>query len=137
MYGLEGAASNWNGVKLYPRGMSAYSDDVVVAHFMDWANGDLKVKPLLMTLFDVWVFKSASFDEVPHIVSWVPIDHQPCPPEVVAWCKRSNVFPLAMSKFGAFSEGSSASTVPIPVRIAELRARRRCTSRLATSEVIQ
>jgi len=55
----------------------------------------------LMTLFDVWVFKSASFDEVPHIVSWVPIDHQPCPPEVVAWCKRANVFPLAMSKFGS------------------------------------
>ena len=35
MYGIEGMASIWNGIKLYPRGMSPYSDDVLVAHWMD------------------------------------------------------------------------------------------------------
>lgn len=100
MYGLEGATSNWNGIKLYPRGMAPYSDDVMAAHTMDWANGNTSRKPFLFTLFDVWVFKSKSLAELPHIVSWVPIDHQPVPPEVAAWCARDNVFPLAMSRFG-------------------------------------
>lgn len=99
-YGLEGATSNWNGIKLYPRGLALYSDDVMAAHYMDWANGNLAAKPFLFTLFDVWVFRSQTLDQVPHIVSWVPIDHQPCPPDVLAWCKRENVFPVAMSEFG-------------------------------------
>ena len=100
MYGIEGMASMWNGIKLYPRGMSPYSDDVLVAHWMDWANGNRDIPAMLMTLFDVWVLKSPSLEQVPNIASWVPIDHAPCPPEVVAWCKRPNVKPIAMSKFG-------------------------------------
>ena len=100
MYGIEGMASIWNGIKLYPRGMSAYSDDVLVAHWMDWANGNRDIPAMLMTLFDVWVLKSPSLDQVANIASWVPIDHAPCPPEVIAWCKRPNVKPIAMSKFG-------------------------------------
>jgi hypothetical protein len=40
MYGLEGVSSNWNGIKMYPRGMAPYSDDVLVAHGQDWANGN-------------------------------------------------------------------------------------------------
>ena len=100
MYGIEGMASIWNGIKLYPRGMSPYSDDVLVAHWMDWANGNREIPAMLMTLFDVWVLKSPSLEQVPNIASWVPIDHAPCPPEVVAWCKRPNVKPIAMSKFG-------------------------------------
>ena len=100
MYGIEGMASIWNGIKLYPRGMSPYSDDVLVAHWMDWANGNRDIPAMLMTLFDVWVLKSPSLDQVPNIASWVPIDHAPCPSEVLAWCKRPNVKPIAMSKFG-------------------------------------
>ena len=100
MYGIEGIASMWNGIKLYPRGMSAYSDDVMVAHWMDWANGNREIPAMMMTLFDVWVFQSPSLDQVPNIASWVPIDHAPCPPNVLAWCRRDNVKPIAMSKFG-------------------------------------
>jgi glycosyltransferase involved in cell wall biosynthesis len=100
MYGIEGMASIWNGIKLYPRGMSPYSDDVLVAHWMDWANGNRDIPAMLMTLFDVWVLKSPSLEQVPNIASWVPIDHAPCPPEVLAWCNRPNVKPIAMSKFG-------------------------------------
>ena len=100
MYGIEGMASIWNGIKLYPRGMSPYSDDVLVAHWMDWANGNRDIPAMLMTLFDVWVLKSPSLDQVPNIASWVPIDHAPCPPAVIDWCKRPNVKPIAMSKFG-------------------------------------
>jgi hypothetical protein len=100
MYGLEGVSSNWNGIKMYPRGMAPYSDDVMVAHGLHWANGNPKLPSLLMTLFDVWPLKSKSLEMVEHIASWVPIDHAPCPEDVVAWCARPNVKPIAMSLFG-------------------------------------
>ena len=100
MYGLEGVSSNWNGIKMYPRGMAPYSDDVLVAHGMDWANGNPKLPALIMTLFDVWPLKSKSLDMVKNIASWVPIDHAPCPSDVVDWCKKPNVKPIAMSLFG-------------------------------------
>ncbi|NBR76793.1 MAG: hypothetical protein EBT73_05565, partial [Actinobacteria bacterium] len=48
----------------------------------------------------MWVFKAQNLDKVPNIASWVPVDHAPCPPEVVAWCMRPNVMPIAMSQFG-------------------------------------
>jgi glycosyltransferase involved in cell wall biosynthesis len=99
MYGLEGSTSTWNGIKIYPRGLSPYSDDVIVAHWMEWTQTSSLPK-LLMTLFDVWVLKAQNLDKVPNIASWVPIDHQPCPPDVAAWCARPNVMPVAMSVFG-------------------------------------
>ena len=99
IYGLEASTSTWNGIKIYPRGMNPYSDDIVVAHWMEWTQSTSLPK-LLMTLFDVWVLKAPNLDKVPNIASWVPIDHQPCPPEVAAWCQRPNVMPIAMSKFG-------------------------------------
>ena len=100
IYGLEGSTSTWNGIKIYPRGMSPYSDDVVVAHWMEWTQAT-NLPKLLFTLFDVWVLKAPNLEKVPNIASWVPVDHQPCPPEVAAWCQRPNVMPIAMSKFGA------------------------------------
>lgn len=99
IYGLEASTSTWNGIKIYPRGMNPYSDDIVVAHWMEWTQSTSLPK-LLMTLFDVWVLKAPNLDKVPNIASWVPIDHQPCPPDVAAWCQRPNVMPIAMSKFG-------------------------------------
>jgi len=101
MYGLAGSVSTWNGFKMYPQGLATYSDDVVVAHTMEWASQDLSTPTLLMTLFDVWVLKSESLKELKNIASWVPIDHQPAPPEVLEWCARENVKPIAMSKFGS------------------------------------
>jgi len=100
MYGLAGSASMWNGFKIYPQGVETYSNDVIAAHLADWSNGS-KLPPLLMTLFDTWVLKSPSLLQVKNIASWVPIDHQPAPPEVAAWCDRPNVYPIAMSKFGS------------------------------------
>ena len=101
MYGLAGSVSTWNSFKMYPQGLATYSDDVVVAHTMEWASQDLSTPTLLMTLFDVWVLKSDSLKELKNIASWVPIDHQPAPPDVLDWCARENVKPIAMSKFGS------------------------------------
>lgn len=99
-YGIEGAPTKWQGIDIYPRGLSQYSDDVLAAHYLDWAHRNPNSNPLLMTLYDVWVFRSPSLEAVPSIASWVPVDHTPCPPEVLAWCARKNVTTIAMSKFG-------------------------------------
>lgn len=99
-YGFEGGATNWQGFPIYPKGVTPYSDDVTVAHYLQWASENKDLNPLLITLFDVWVFKSPSFDAVPRILSWTPIDHTPTPPAVLKWCMRPNVTTLAMSQFG-------------------------------------
>jgi glycosyltransferase involved in cell wall biosynthesis len=98
-YGLEGAGSDWGGIKVFARGAEAYSNDVAPAQMQEWHQQHPDTKPLLITLYDVWVFKGPQWDNWP-IVSWVPIDHAPCPPQVAAWCARDNVTPFAMSKFG-------------------------------------
>jgi glycosyltransferase involved in cell wall biosynthesis len=57
--------------------------------------------PLVMvTLCDVWVLKNPRLAQVPHILSWVPIDHAGLVPEVEKWLVRENVTPVAMSKHG-------------------------------------
>jgi hypothetical protein len=99
-YGYEGGPpSNWNGITHYPRGLDPYSNDVITAHATHWHMLNEGLKPMLITLFDVWVFKGKMWDN--HIIhSWVPIDHTPCPPEVLNWLKRDNVRPITMSKHG-------------------------------------
>ena len=99
-YGLEGAVSTWRDIPHFPRGFDLYSNDVIPAHMASWANANQGAKPLLVTLFDTWIFKGEPWEHVEHIASWVPIDHSPIPPDVAAWCKRPNVTPIAMSEFG-------------------------------------
>jgi glycosyltransferase involved in cell wall biosynthesis len=102
-YGLEASATIWNSpagtIPVYPRGMDMWSNDVIPAHMHDWSRRDLDAEHLLMTLFDVWVFKGEKWAEWP-VASWTPIDHVPAPPEVAAWSRLPFVYPIAMSKFG-------------------------------------
>jgi D-inositol-3-phosphate glycosyltransferase len=102
-YGLEASATMWNSpagsIPVYPRGMETWSNDVIPAHMHDWSSRDKDAEHLLMTLFDVWVFKGEKWAEFP-VASWIPIDHVPAPPEVSAWARLPFVYPIAMSKFG-------------------------------------
>ena len=102
-YGLEASATMWNSpagsIPVYPRGMDTWSNDVIPAHMHDWSQRDKDAEHLLMTLFDVWVFKGEKWAEFP-VASWIPIDHVPAPPEVSAWARLPFVYPIAMSKFG-------------------------------------
>lgn len=98
-YGLEGASSFWNGIPVFPRGNEAYSNDVIPAQHHEWWLAHQELKPLIVTLYDVWVFKGPQWDNWP-VLSWVPVDHSPAPADVLAWCRRANVLPLAMARFG-------------------------------------
>lgn len=100
-YGLEGTMLEWDGIHLFPRGLSNYSDDVLEAYSMQWAAEEPDAKRVVFTLYDVWVYlQNQSLQKIPRICSWVPVDHQPAPPEVSEWCRRPNVTPIAMSRFG-------------------------------------
>lgn len=99
-YGLEAMTTEWDGFKVYPRGFDAYSNDVIPAYAMDWGKPTGR-QPLVITLFDCWVFRGGGWDVLEQIASWVPIDHFPVPPAVAEWLRRPTVTPIAMSKFGA------------------------------------
>ena len=96
-YGTVGGVFEWDGMPVYPMGADAWSNDTIVAHTMDWAQ---RGPVVLFTLFDVWPLRNEQLDRIPQIVSWVPIDHAPAPPEVLRWCSRPNVLPVAMAEFG-------------------------------------
>lgn len=98
-YGLEAMVTEWDGLKVYPRGFDAYSNDVIPAYAMDWGKPSGR-QPLVVTLFDCWVFSGGGWDVLEQIASWVPIDHFPVPPSVAEWLARPTVTPIAMSKFG-------------------------------------
>ena len=102
-YGLEANNTFWNSksgpIQIYARGHDQYSNDVIPAHMYDWSVKDPEAKNLLITLFDVWVFKGDKWNDW-NVASWVPIDHLPAPVEVLQWCRKPNVSPIAMSKFG-------------------------------------
>ena len=99
-YGLEAAMSEWQGFVLYPRGLDIWSNDVTVANAVNWFSGDKTAPNLIVTLFDVWIYKGEQWDRANKVASWVPIDHMPLPPAVQQWLMRPNVEPIAMSKFG-------------------------------------
>ena len=99
-YGLEATQTDFDGISVFPKGMDAYSNDVVFPYFTDWKRQHIDGKPFVFTLYDCWVFQNPKWDEMP-VVSWVPIDHTPAPAKVAEFLVKENVRPVAMSKFGA------------------------------------
>lgn len=103
-FGLEGQNSVWDSpagkIPHYARGTDLYSNDVIPLHARHWANANPGLPSCLITLYDAWVFEGEAYDRLDSIGSWTPVDHQPIPPKVLKWLQRSNVTPIAMSKFG-------------------------------------
>lgn len=98
-YGLSGGISAWEGITVLPTGYHPYSADVLEAH-TKFVEAETKTPTALLTLFDCWVYKNSNVDSIPVIASWVPIDHTPAPSDVIEWCDRPNVMPIAMAQFG-------------------------------------
>lgn len=98
-YGSEGQVSSWNGIRVWPRGLSTYSEDAIPAYTQAWAHENRDPHPLVMTLFDCWVYNDFP-EKVPQVASWVPIDHDPAPAPVLRFLAKPNVTPIAMSQFG-------------------------------------
>lgn len=99
-YGQEATIGEWRGIRVLPRGFDMYSNDVIAAYWELWS-AENHAEAVVLTLFDVWVFKGPPWDRIPKVVSWVPIDHAPAPQMVADFLRRDQVTPVAMSKFGA------------------------------------
>lgn len=95
-YGLSGRSLNWNGMKVYPGGMDAWSNDTNAAHAMDFFGDG---PGWFITLFDVWALKNPMLQRM-NVASWVPIDHSPVPQMVSGFFHQYGAVPLAMSRFG-------------------------------------
>jgi glycosyltransferase involved in cell wall biosynthesis len=102
-YGLEGAISEiptpFGEIAHYPKGLTAYSDDVIPHHFKHFISQHKKRRAFVFTLYDAWVYKNPALDELP-IMSWIPIDHETLHPGVLQWALKDNVTPIAMSPHG-------------------------------------
>jgi len=108
-FGLEGSNSTLKTpsgeIPHYARGFENYSNDVTAmnhAHHANIVNKGRKdkLKDVLITLYDVWVFQGKAYDRLPKIASWTPLDHVTIPPAVLKWLQKPNVVPIAMSPHG-------------------------------------
>jgi glycosyltransferase involved in cell wall biosynthesis len=101
-YGLEGIPSTiktpYGKIPHYPRGIDQYSNDSGPQDHQSFV-AQFDKPNLFISLYDVWVMKSAQYDKFP-IASWVPLDHVTLPPGVEKFLRKDNVTPIAMSPHG-------------------------------------
>jgi glycosyltransferase involved in cell wall biosynthesis len=102
-YGLEGHISEiktpFGTIEHYPKGLTAYSDDVIPDHFSNFMSKHKGRQGFILTLYDVWVYQNPALDALP-IWSWIPVDHLTLHPAVAAWARKENVTPIAMAPHG-------------------------------------
>jgi glycosyltransferase involved in cell wall biosynthesis len=74
--------------------LDRYGNDLLLSHHdRAWkGQGDW-----IITLYDVWPLDREHLRDA-RIASWVPVDHMPAPPAVVAWCREH--LTIAMSQYG-------------------------------------
>lgn len=96
-WGLGGAVQDWKGIRTYPSDED-FGNTYLPRVAMDWAGDDTE-PPLVITLMDVWVLRNELLSTL-NLASWVPIDHDPIPPEVTRFFEWSGSRPIAMSRFG-------------------------------------
>lgn len=95
-FGLNGTTLGWQNMPVFSPGLDGYGQDVIPPLYEKWRKGGPE-PTVVITLFDVWVYKDPAFDAIP-IASWVPVDHLQVPPEVRAFASKHRM--IAMSKHG-------------------------------------
>lgn len=101
-YGLEGGCLEWNGIHCYPTDNTRFGSLLLPDYAAHHGGGDPQ-SVLCMTLMDVWVLlpgMKGFIENGLRFASWVPIDHDPCPPMVERFLSETGSAPIAMSKFG-------------------------------------
>jgi glycosyltransferase involved in cell wall biosynthesis len=91
-WGLNGAALEWNGMTVYP-GDQKWGN-AVMPSFAKRHDAEI-----VIALMDAWVLHAEIMSKLPLAV-WVPVDHDPAPPKVVEFFRKSGATPIAMSRFG-------------------------------------
>lgn len=100
-WGLEGAALNFNGLKVFPKMYDQFGIDAADLICRNW-------KPdIMITLFDIWIGDSPLFNGErdwfskihPHWCPYFPVDHYPIPIPILNQAQKA-YHCIAMSKFG-------------------------------------
>lgn len=122
-YGQQGSMGAWthplyprHTIPLYPGGYEVNGNDIIHNHALDWFGGD-EHGGLLITLLDVWAMRNPLLRDF-KVAAWCPVDHDPVPPDVLAFFDRSNAIPIAMSRFGErllFDAGLDPIYIPLSV----------------------
>ncbi len=106
--GIEGKIVEWEGVTVYPRDHTGWNKyalrKYVQRHSPDGTGDDVVV----ITLNDVhtWLDSTGRAGGMVadwrglNIAAWVPVDHDPCPPNTVQPLQAFGARPIAMSRFG-------------------------------------
>jgi glycosyltransferase involved in cell wall biosynthesis len=98
-YGLEGDRLNWHGIPVIPGQGNEYGNGHLIQNAQRFVGSGDPRECLTVTLMDVWVLDADECAQL-DMACWVPIDHDPAPPLVVEFFKRSGAVPIAMSKWG-------------------------------------
>jgi len=91
-WGLNGSALEFEGMPVYPADQKW--GNVVLPGYAKRHQADL-----VIALMDAWVLAPEVMRDLPLAV-WTPVDHQPCPPKVADFFRKSGARPIAMSRFG-------------------------------------
>lgn len=116
-YGLEGGLITWNGINCYPTDITRFGSLMLGEYARHHFGGD-KTNGYVFTLQDVWCLnpglQAGHLNDL-RFVSWTPVDHDPCPPNVARFLRDSNAQVIALTKFGQRAlakEGIEAGWVP-------------------------
>ncbi len=92
-WGLQGAASEWQGFTVYPS--DGAMGNKSIGTFMKEHQADCAI-----FLCDAWVLTPESWPDDSRIAVWAPVDRYPLPPGVFNVLQHEKVLPIAMSRFG-------------------------------------
>ncbi len=113
-YGVQGAISQWHGIRVYPQGYDVNSNDIIHGHADHFFQGE---EGWVITLIDVWAMVTPRLRDY-NVAAWCPIDHFPVQPGVLQFFSESEAVPIAMSQWGheLFQDkGVDAAYVPLSV----------------------
>jgi len=91
-YGISGASINYEGIRILPKGVEAWGNDILPTHYK------LFEPDVVFSLMDSWIIDPDALGELP-LAAWTPIDHLTVPPKAAEVLHRIP-FPIAMSKHG-------------------------------------
>jgi FkbM family methyltransferase len=96
-YGLQGATIEAGDIRVYPGYIDPWGLDVITGHIEHFK------ADLLISLQDIWVLPE-NYQELVHDggakwACWFPIDHDPCPPQVIQQAIMAD-YAINYSRFG-------------------------------------
>lgn len=110
-YGQEGGTFMLDGVKQYPKMMSAWGEDALFHHQRDFK------ADIALTNQDIWTMDYNVLKGLTRFIPIVPIDHEPAPPRVVERLRIAYRI-ITYSKFGKKmleDENLYSTYIPCPV----------------------